>query len=76
MKDISVYLTPDFAGQAWYTLEPAKKEIVIYAIPNDKFQIPNTSYEVSYHLVAPRYDSEKWTNYAPAGEQGTALPVR
>ena len=76
MKDISVYLTPDFAGQAWYTLEPAKKEIVIYAIPNDKFQIPNTSYEVSYHLVAPRYDSEKWTNYAPAGEQGTALPLK
>jgi hypothetical protein len=89
MKDISVYLTPNFDGQTWYNLDPAQKQIVIYGQPSavvpsgarnldssPAAQNDGGNFEVSYHLVAPRYDSEKWTNYAPAGEQGTALPVR
>ncbi len=81
MKDISVYLTPNFDGQTWYELNPAEKQIVIYGQPAMGEQgaagaPPAQGYEVSYHLVAPRYDSEKWTNYAPSGEMGATLPVR
>jgi len=77
MKDIVVSLTPEFDGRVWYELNPAKKQIVIYGQPTTNYQLPATSYSVSYHLVAPRHDASQWGNVLTnSNEDGTVLNVR
>ena len=87
MKDVSVYLTPEFDGRAWYIIDAAQKQIVIYGVPAEtprgteglpaQAGAPVVSdLEVSYHLVAPRHDTALWPNVASTTEKGTVLPVK
>ena len=63
-------LTPNFAGQAWYEKDWASRSINIFARPDNDNR---TSIEVSYRLTAPRFDSEKWTNYGDSEHEGFNL---
>jgi hypothetical protein len=63
-------LTPNFAGQAWYEKDWASRSINIFARPDNDNR---TSIEVSYRLTAPRFDSEKWTNYSDSEHEGFNL---
>ncbi len=77
MDDVSVYLTPEFDGRAWYIIDPAQKQIVIYGEPSMPHTLnPAPSLEVSYHLVAPRHDTALWPNTASTTESGTLLPLK
>jgi len=62
MKDIVITLTPEFDGRAWYELRSAEKQIVIYAEIQNSKSIHQNSLSVSYHLTAPRHDTNKWGN--------------
>ncbi len=74
MKDIGVYLTPNFPGQVWYEIDPAQEQVIIYGLPSARSA--GEDLEVSYHLVAPRYDASEWPNIVPTTESGTILPMR
>ena len=52
LEKLTVILTPGFDGRVWYE-KVGKSKIVIYA---------DQPGEVSYTLVAPRYDYKKWPN--------------
>ncbi|KKU91724.1 MAG: Cell wall surface anchor family protein [Candidatus Jorgensenbacteria bacterium GW2011_GWA1_48_11] len=60
----TILLTPSFNGKAWYEKDSENRKITIFAIPDSSFIIPN-SLEVSYRLTAPRFDSARWSNFAP-----------
>jgi hypothetical protein len=58
MKNMSVLLTPSFAGQVWYTKDMVAGKVTVYARPAE-----GESREVSYRLTAPRFDADAWSNY-------------
>jgi hypothetical protein len=66
----SCLLTPNFAGQAWYEKDWDGRSINIFARPDN---VNRASVEVSYRLTAPRFDSEKWTNYSDSQHDGFNL---
>ena len=66
----SCLLTPNFAGQAWYEKDWDGRSINIFARPDN---VNRASVEVSYRLTAPRFDSEKWTNYSDSQHSGFNL---
>lgn len=57
LSAVSVLLTPEFEGKAWYSKKDGK--LTIYA---------DHEGEVSYRLSAPRVDHEKWSNIAADGD--------
>ncbi|MCR4328020.1 MAG: hypothetical protein NUV53_00685, partial [Patescibacteria group bacterium] len=79
MKAITVSLTPEFNGRAWYEIRSSVKQIVVYA-ELSRFNLNNslpTTYSVSYHLTAPRHDASEWPNYVPhETEKGILLKAR
>jgi len=52
LSQLSVILTPGFDGRVWYE-KIGNSKVIIYS---------NQQGEVSYTLVAPRYDYKKWPN--------------
>ncbi len=68
MQDIVVSLTPEGApARVWYQLLPNNKQLVFYS---DREAI------ISYHLTAPRHDSDSWTNTSESNEPGVPLPIK
>lgn len=53
--NLIVSLTPSFDGRVWYEKDPLGKKITFYGSKDG---------EVSYRLTAPRFDSDKWSNYS------------
>ncbi|KKU94155.1 MAG: hypothetical protein UY26_C0003G0306 [Candidatus Jorgensenbacteria bacterium GW2011_GWA1_48_13] len=72
-NNFSVLLTPNFAGNVWYEKDVENRRITILAIPDTKYQILDTNYEVSYRLTAPRFDWKYWTNYSNSNQEGLNL---
>ena len=72
-NNFSVLLTPNFAGDVWYEKDVKNRRITILAIPDTKYQILDTNYEVSYRLTAPRFDWKYWTNYSDSNQEGLNL---
>lgn len=66
MKNITLTLTPEGGfAELWYDLIPAAKEIIVHGDRLAAF---------SYHLSAPRFDSNKWGNtLMESGEPGVPL---
>jgi len=58
---LTIQLTPAFKGKVWYNKD---KENMIVKIYGEADELNNNELEVSYSLSAPRFDSEKWTNYS------------
>jgi hypothetical protein len=58
---LSIQLTPSFIGKVWYNKDKENMIVKIYAISDLE---ENNELEVSYTLTAPRFDSDKWTNYS------------
>ncbi|GEM_PF-2131841 len=69
MKDIILTMTPESNVDSWYNIIPEKKQIKIFT------SSPTT---LSYHLVAPRHDSDTWPTHLPADhkEKGTRLEIK
>ncbi len=69
MENIMVSLTPE-GGRAdlWYDILPKEKKVVIYG---------DRTATVSYHVVAQRFDTDKWPSILEAeGERGTVLQAK
>ncbi len=61
MEDLSIILTPGFNGNVWYEKRPENNQLVIFGRSmNQELGIKEA--EVSYRLVAPRIDTDKWGN--------------
>lgn len=61
-KDISemtVTALPAFEGNVWYEKNPNATQLSFYARPVSGHP---ESLEISYHLIAPRFDSHLWLN--------------
>ncbi len=69
MEDVVVSLTPEGGNaQLWYVLRPQNKQIAVYGSAPVKF---------SYHLVAPRHDTNQFGNIlVNSEEKGTMLPIK
>ena len=65
-----VLLTPAFDGQVWYDKDIDKNYLTIFAIPNS---LSGFNLEISYRLAAPRFDSNRWTNYSDSEFEGFNL---
>jgi len=59
LKNLTVLITPNFAGKIWYEKDEKNLKLIFYAIPEDK-NIKNV--ELSYRLTAPRFDWRDWSN--------------
>jgi hypothetical protein len=59
LSSLVVILTPSFDGRVWYKKNAATGTLTIYG---------DQAGEVSYRFTAPRFDANKWSNTAPAGE--------
>ncbi len=68
--DLSVLLTPAFPGQFWYEKDKQNGAVMIYAKPTSKV---SGEMEISYRLLAPRFDADKWGNYAEGDFEGINL---
>ncbi len=51
MENLQVFLTPGFEGRAWYKKNPLENTLTIYG---------DESGEVSFRLIASRFDHKKW----------------
>jgi hypothetical protein len=56
---MTVLLTPNFDGRAWYEKDAARETLTIFGSASGKNGAP---FEVSYRLTAPRFDADQWTN--------------
>lgn len=59
MKNLTVILTPDFSGNVWYEKDSERNRIIVFGRSDD---IRKSEVEVSYRLLAPRIDKDKWGN--------------
>ncbi len=68
MEDIVVSATPEGSdARVWYDLNPKKKQIYFYS---------SKPVTLSYHLVAPRHDSNIWKTKTDTEEKGIILRVK
>ncbi len=67
-----VSLTPSFDGTAWYEKDATKDRLIIHAVPS-KSAMGAVSFEVSYQLTAPRFDSASWSNIRTDGAPGLII---
>lgn len=68
MQDIVVSLTPEGApARVWYKLLSSNRQLVFYS---------DREVTISYHLTAPRHDSDSWPNISESGESGVPLPIK
>ncbi len=63
LSKLTIILTPSFDGRVWYAKDLVNNKLTIYGSPANSSQLTAISYEVSYRLTAPRFDSASWTNY-------------
>jgi hypothetical protein len=68
--NLVIALTPNFNGNAWYEKDVANNKLIIHGKPD------GSASEVSYRLIANRYDSEKWPNLAPDQNEKTSLIIK
>lgn len=74
---LSVLLTPNFAGDAWYKKDQENKRIIVYATPKSSVISHESLVEVSYRLTAPRFDWREWPSATgDAGSPGFILNLK
>ncbi len=61
MNGLVVTLTPGFDGRVWYTEDTAAETLTVHG---------TAAGQVSYTLIAPRFDAAQWTNLAPSQDAG------
>ena len=61
---------------AWYEINPAQKQIVIFGEPSNLEISKSRNLEISYHLVAPRHDASEWLNQVETNEKGIPLNIK
>jgi hypothetical protein len=69
-ENLVIVLTPNFNGNVWYEKDIANNKLIIHGKPD------GSASEVSYRLIANRYDSEKWPNLAPDQNEKTSLIIK
>ncbi len=68
MQDIVVSLAPEGApARVWYEFLPADRQLVFHS---------DREVTISYHLVAPRHDSDSWRNIYESDEPGVPLLIK
>jgi len=70
---LTALLTAGFDGRVWYEKDASKNRLTIFAVPSTTRHPPLATYEVSYRLSAPRFDSASWPNTTSDPSDGFIL---
>ena len=75
-EKLVVLLTPGFEGKTWYEKLPSENKLIIYGIPNSRFNIQDSGIEVSYRLTAPRFDWQNWPTLAKDQNENASFNIK